>query len=375
MRFITWVENRLESLKRISNDFFLNENSNPEANYISLNKPLVTEVNAFLSREGMKCRYTQEGLVEVINVLSTYQEEGKSLFPQMYIVDDLSMFARILSPSKFHKIGADEKNSQTMLEAVKKCAPLTQEGWAIYIWRKNQTFEYGVFKSGTSILSVPAAEIILSTDAPLKPAVLVHQTSGKVVEVKGSNRNSIIASFSSNGKIEHSPIDHQAKCVECIIEHVPQELQDQARNFFRRLFMDIMQNGHGTLISIVDHSFNELPNLLKDGIKFDEKIDIISAIKDLVNNESLTANSAIDGYFSLLKGMLSSDGVTIFSNDGSIIGYNVFVSYTTVSPHRERFGGSRKRTYNNLMSNLDDKLIAVFVQSQDGAIQFARHEK
>jgi hypothetical protein len=164
-------------LKRFLKEFSLNSNYNMPEKFVSIEKSLVREVKSLLSKEGMKCQFTQDGIVELIDVLFTYKEEGKFLFPQMYIVDDLKMFARILAPSKFHKIGENSKSSKTMVEAVKKCAPLTENGWAVYILRLKETFEYGVFRSGTNILSVPISEIIISKEAPIKPALLVHPNS------------------------------------------------------------------------------------------------------------------------------------------------------------------------------------------------------
>jgi hypothetical protein len=164
-------------------------------------------------------------------------------------------------------------------------------------------------------------------------------------------------------------------CIERILEKVDEKYKDQARTFFRKLFLNILQSGHGTLIAIIEHETSEFPNILKDGIKLDEKIDIIEAIQELSKDSSLVANSKIDGYFALLKGMLSSDGVTIFANDGSIRGYNVFIAHTGIDIGKEKFGGSRKRTFNSLTASFDSNLVAAFLQSQDGNIQFNENEK
>ena len=343
--------------------------------FVSLEKSLLKEVKSFLLKEGMKCEFTQQGLIELIDLLFTYKEEGKFLFPQLYIIDDLKMFAKVLSPSKFHKIGADNKSSQTFLEAVKKCAPLTEDGWAIYILRLPSTFEYGVFRSGTNILSVPISEIIISKEPPLQPAILVYQTAGKLVEVRGAKGNSIVTNFSTKNQITLSPLQVHEKFIDCIIKNVNEDYKDQARIFFRKLFLKVHQTGHGTLIAVVDYNSEDFPDILKDGIRLDFKIDIIEAIAALGTESPLITNSKIEGYFTLLKGMLSSDGVTILGNDGSIRGYNIFITHKGSTTTKEKFGGSRKRTFNTLIANFDSILIAAYVQSQDGNIQFIENEK
>lgn len=339
---------------------------------ISLEKNLLVELQRFLKREQVKCKITQQGVIELIDMVFTYKEEGRYLFPQIYIIDDLALFTQLLSPSKVHKIGEGDKNAKVMTEAIKKCAPLTEDGWAIYVLRSDEKFEYGVFRTGTNILSVSASEIIISKDSPIVPAILIHQTSAKIVEVKGARGNSLITSFSTQSLIISTPSVFYANCIDVILAKVDEKYKDQARTFFKKLFLDILQGGHGTLLTVIDNQLTEFPEILRDGIKLDKKIDIVEAITDIKNVEPLIAYSRIEGYYSLVKGMLLSDGVTIFSNDGSILGYNVFISHVGDSVTPEKFGGSRKRTFNTLKNNLSKSMPAAYMQSQDGGIQFEK---
>jgi len=49
---------------------------------ISLHAQLIEETVEFLSQENMECLITQEDLVDLINQLVYYKEEGRALYPE-----------------------------------------------------------------------------------------------------------------------------------------------------------------------------------------------------------------------------------------------------------------------------------------------------
>jgi hypothetical protein len=59
------------------------------SDYISLRKPLRGAVDGLLDAEAMACLNTQDGLVSIIDALARYREEGRELFPEVYLIDDL----------------------------------------------------------------------------------------------------------------------------------------------------------------------------------------------------------------------------------------------------------------------------------------------
>src|SRR5690554_5971001 len=107
---------------------------------ISLRSVILGEVVTFLEREGMECLITQNGIVSVVNHLVNYKEEGKDLYPKVYILDDMDLVLQSLPLSQHCFIGDGEKSKETMLRALKKCAPLTDADWAIYIHRSLDNF-------------------------------------------------------------------------------------------------------------------------------------------------------------------------------------------------------------------------------------------
>jgi hypothetical protein len=73
---------------------------------------------------------------------------------------------------------------------------------------------------------------------------------------------------------------------------------------------------------------------------------------------------------SLIQGMLGSDGVIVFKDNGSIIAYRAFLKLPTTlsSPVA---GGARRRTFEALKKHVGGDVEAVFMASQDGLTEFA----
>lgn len=336
---------------------------------ISLRPLLVSASVDFLSQEGMRCLVTQEGLPELISQLLYYKEEGKALYPEIYIFDDLEFVKKVLPNFQFCFIGTGDKSKDTMLKALKKCAPLAENDWAIYILRKESSFDYGVFRAGTSILSVSISESLIDEKMDGFKAILVHQVAEKLIEVKGIKAESLLISYGSQEQIKNSPTDHQLRFIETIVLQVKQELRDQTINFFKKVFLEVLQRGHGTLACVINHKKKELPKKLNDGIALEQRIDIPKIINELLDKNDLQANSKLEGQFSLIMGMLQSDGITVFTDKGEVASYNVFVKHPESLLKSKTSGGARSRTYLTLCEMIGNGIESAYIQSQDGKIE------
>jgi hypothetical protein len=337
---------------------------------ISLKQALVGASVEFLTQEEMACLKTQESIPELISQLLYYKEEGKPLYPEIYIFDNIDIVRKILPTSQICYIGKGEKSKATMLKALKKCAPLTENGWVIFILRKEDEFEYGVLRAGTSVLSVSISETLIDNGTLDVKAVLVHQLAEKLIEVKGVKADSLLICYGGSDVFEKSPIDNQIKFIESIAEAIPENIREQATNFFRKIFLEVLQKGHGTLACVIDHKKKELPVKLQDGIKLQDRIDIPAAIEELLHKNDLQANSLLDGQFSLITGMMQSDGITVFTDRGEVVAYNVFVKHPESILKETTTGGARSRTFLTLCNFINNGLKSAYIQSQDGKIEF-----
>jgi hypothetical protein len=318
----------------------------------------------------MRCLVTQEGLPELISQLLYYKEEGKALYPEIYIFDDIDFVKKVLPNFQFCFIGTGDKTKDTMLKALKKCAPLTEKDWAIYILRKENSFDFGVFRAGTSFLSISISESLIDEKMGDFKVILVHQVAEKFIEVKGIKAESLLINYGGNEFFKDSPTDNQLKFIETIVNQVKIDLKDQTINFFKKLFLEVLQKGHGTLACVINHKKNKLPKKLMDGIVLDRRINIPKIINELLDKNDLQANSNLEGQFSLISGMLQSDGITVFTDIGEVVSYNVFVKHPKNLIKSKTSGGARSRTFLTLCEMIGNEIKSAYIQSQDGKIEF-----
>ncbi len=342
---------------------------------ISLRPVILGESVRFLENEDMQCLVTQNGIVDLINQLVNYREEGKDLFPAIYIVDDIEMILKSLPTSQHCFIGKGGKTKDTMIRALKKCAPLTDDDWSIYIQRNEDNFEYGVFRAGTSILSVSIEEDLINNGSSELKAILLHQISDKLIEVKGVINDSLIISFGGREESTRSPIENQEEFINSIVKNVPSEIKEPTINFYKKVFNKILKVGHGTLACIIKSSKKEIPKRLEDGIILEKRINIPEQIIDLMEKNDLQANSTLNGSFSLIVGMMESDGITVFTDNGEIAAYNVFVKHPKEIAKTNTSGGARSRTFLTLCNMIGNGIEAAYIQSQDGKIEIKNNEQ
>ena len=341
---------------------------------ISLRPVILGEAVTFLETEGMDCLITQNGIVSLVNQLVNYREEGKDLFPKIYIVDDIDLVLKSLPMSQDCFIGQGYKTKETMLRALKKCAPLTDSDWSIYIQRNDTNFRYGVFRAGTSILSVSIEDFLINNGSDELKAILLHQISDKLIEIKGVKNDSLIISFGGREESSKSPIENQIEFINSIVKKVPDKIKEQTFNFYKKIFNEILKVGHGTLACIISHKKKTIPKRLEDGIILENRINIPEIVKDLLEKEDLQANSELNGFFTIIIGMMESDGITVFTDKGEIAAYNVFVKHPDSIAKTNTSGGARSRTFLTLGKIIGKGLEAAYIQSQDGKIEIKRNE-
>lgn len=342
---------------------------------VSLTSSLMGAAVQFLKNESMDCLVTQDGMVKLIKQLVNYKEEGKELYPEIYIFDDVEMIMKILPFSQHYYIGVGGRDSRTMLKALKKCAPLTEGdgGWSIFINRTNENqIEYGVFRAGTSLLSVSISDSLIFSDDEIEEvkAILIRQISDKLIEVSGMGNETLLISFGGNDEKDSSPIENQLKFVSSIVENVPVEIRERVSGFYKKIFDEVLKKGHGTLACVIDHKRKTLSKKLSDGIVLRNRIDVSKTVKALSDKNDLQANSELIGNFSLISGMMQSDGITIFTDKGEVAAYNIFVKHPQSIAKTNVSGGARSRTFMTLKNWIGSGIKGAYIQSQDGKIEY-----
>ncbi len=339
----------------------------PVQKSVSFRSQLQGEVADFLRDEGMACDATTDGLAELIVSLSKYREEGVPLFPTIWICDDLSKMLPLIQGQEPMPLGKGERSKGTLHQALKRCAPLAQDGWSIYVLRKNDQFEYGVFRESSHPLALAPDEGLL---APQVPIVMAMQLAENVVELRGSSGQSLHIHLSAARSNQPSPRQALAELAAAATASVDEEYRADTARFLRRTIARILQQSHGTLIVVIKSSIDPPPKLFSDRVPLTPAIDLTRCIADFKNSGAgLEEFAALNAAGALLRGMLSSDGVTIFSADAKIVAYRSFIPLPNQASNTA-IGGARSRTMNALRAALGEDLLAVFYQSHDGHSEF-----
>ena len=268
------------------------------------------------------------------------------------------------------KIGDSTSDVSGIKEALKKCAPLATGGWLVYIQNNTDKIEYGVFKGSSNPISVLVDDVVMTPNNNLI-VVKAFQVAEECVEVRANNGSRHYIFLDHREEESPPPLQYLDKLVSSIIDKTEVEVEyiEPATSFLKRLLFDSLRESHGCIVAVTN--MKKSPKLLSaDGIILDKPIDFVQLVSDL--SKGKIPPSHIDSKGHLLKGMLNSDGITLFDNRGRLLGYNCFIKLST---GEHPIGGARKRAFTTLAERIGKGLCAAFMQSQDGWSDFRERHR
>ena len=133
-----------------------------------------------------------EGIIDMVNMLSDYHEEGQPLYPDVLIANDSSFFNTFIN----HRVKLAEKsfNKNDFSQCIKMCAPLAVDGWSIYILLlENRNIEYGVLTSEITTLSLDLYAQTMSNGVPDVNALFLRNVGNKTVEVRDVQNQMLVS--------------------------------------------------------------------------------------------------------------------------------------------------------------------------------------
>src|SRR5260370_7317479 len=249
-----------------------------------------------------------------------------------------------------------------MAKALKKCAPLARRGWAVYIERKERKFGYGVFRCGSTVLSLSPAELLINKGDPSVPALMIRQVADNVIQVKGVSQSSLLVHFGAAIEDEVSAVATLNQLTDCLTLDVPADVQEQVGTFYRAVFSGVCRAGHGTLAAIISGAKRTIPKTFQDGIPLSPSISVTSKVQDVLAKSDCASNTQLQACAALVTGMLLSDGITLFATDGTVRAYNAFINHPRKIANPG--GGPRMRTFIVMSEVVGRCLVGAFIQSQ-----------
>ncbi len=348
----------------------------PTAGFVSIHKNLSDALSLLLKTEKLSGAGAKEALATLVGLLSTYREEGQSLFPEIFFLDDIDNIMRALPNSERVRIGTGPRTSETIRLVLKRCAPLAQWGWSIYVLQAKDYFEYGLLRCGLTALTFRASELLIDQGDESLPVILVRHVSRHSVEIIGACKNSLRIHYGEIEESREDPLLVAKDFCSSIVLAVPDKLKDQVRDFYWRLFSGVIRSGHGCLAAVMKPKSRVLPQQLRDGVPIAPPLDVAAKVSSLLSVHSCEGDTKLRAAAALIRGMLSTDGVTLFRADGSVCAYNVFVKASKQeSTVATTFGGARRRAFKALSAWVGRDLSSAFFLSQDGHAEYKGTEK
>jgi hypothetical protein len=337
-------------------------------NNITFRTHLLGSVTEFCQNSDLATLQKSLNLVDLIVRLARYQEEGLKLFPKVYLTNNIAEIISMLPDSESLKIGVSENNSEGIMLSLKKCAPMANGGWLVYINEMADNIEYGLFKGSSNPTAVLVDDVIMTPNEHLN-IVKVFQVADDCVEIRANNGNFHYVFLNHRREDDPPPLQHLDSLVESITAGVKINNRPSVSSYLKRVLYESLIKTSGCIIAVTN--MKRVPKVLSnDGIILEDPIDFEQLIADF--KKDVISQSLIDSKSHILSGMLNSDGIVLFDNRARILGYNIFVA---ISNDASALGGARRRAFDNLKRIIDRGLCAIFMQSHDGWSEFSGGEQ
>lgn len=342
----------------------------------TIREPLLGAVLDHLTHGGITNSRMYHIGCELVALLSSYREEDRRLFPEVYLLDTSDApLLPILSPGvKPIAIGqssiADRalesgarKAARTIL---KNCAPLAIGGWAIYVEMNGRDFAYGLFRSSLQTYSNSAVSVLASSELP---AAVFRNSAENAVEIINGQGSCLEFSLTTSTPSTRALSGQIVEFTQAACKDIVARDRGNAVEYLSQLLSDFLRSSHGALMAVAPSGQALGPPKFSQGVIFDHPIPLIPLMLAAKKEKTASADSILRSHESLLLGMIQSDGVTILGTNGTIKAFRVFVHSTRRrrrASSEASSGGARSIAYSVLCESMGDPLMAALIRSQDG---------
>jgi hypothetical protein len=266
----------------------------------------------------------------------------------------------------FHVEGGPIETPTTMRAALKRCARLAEHGWFIVMDSFQGRLQCHLVREG---LDPTAPTLREYASAEYGDAVLlVTQVAHDAIELIASEDHRLLVQLSAaiapqEGERD-SAVERLAQAVSIHADH------PRLARFWRRCFERAFRQGHGALVAVVKGGGEEIPAPLSTDIAvLSRPVDIGRRVHNCPDAREQTF--LVESFITIISGMLATDGITVMSSDGKVLGFNCFLHERTEGDGKPRPGGARRRAFASLAKLVDDGLLtAAYFRSMDGADAF-----
>jgi len=334
----------------------------------SLRSQVMDLIGSFLFQEKFpNYSYLREGILDLIDSTSSYREEGEELYPEIFITNNIKSVLETLPFCKNVEIDKKTASIKEFSNALKLCAPLSVNGWVMYINVEEEEISYGVVSSEISELSPTfrtQAVGELSQNGDDYSIAYLQNVGNKSVLLKGSEASALIRLTLNSKATVHG--QELTNLCSSITQDVESQYKEIAQSYFEKIIGNTLIVGHGNLIGVIkdnEEKIVSLKNRHNDGIYLAKPIDMyefLAASEVEKTREACTSNRL---FSSLLESMLNHDGMTVLTTSGKVLGYHIFVQ-PQGNEESDLVGGARTRAFEIMKRSECFELC--FYKSQDG---------
>lgn len=315
-------------------------------------------------------------LAEIGSMLAAYSEEGQALAPSVFVTESTAELVGRTGGGEIVRLGTEKAESGAAAVILKRTAPLARGGWHIFIEKlPEEQIGYGIFSGSSDPSVLTSEESIFGGGGEDYPALMIRQIASNKVLLRRSSGSNVTFLFNADAaEKELEPGTHIAMLCEAAARRIDATVtRDEFELFLRNIVTSALARSHGALLAVVNGERHQLDGRLRDFVRIDPPISLARRFQEHRDEPSAITLSNLQMAAELLSGVVGSDGLTILSDDGRIIGFRCLVDTEGVQgPAR---GGSRTRAFAALESALGEQLVAAYFQSQDGRTDCVREEQ
>lgn len=321
------------------------------------------------------CGITQQVGCELLALLSAYREEGRQIHPEVYLFGPAATdLLNVISPGSLRcqlgtiPITGDVAGTSRLAasSALRTCAPLANDGWAVFIRKTDNSFIYGVFRPAAEPYSGNTEDQLATSQ---EPVLLFRNSAENTVEVVNSRGGRLEVSLTTAAPRTVSVSDQIGHFARITCSDSAPDTREQVVGYVARVLGESLRSSHGALLAVVSAGEVHLPDLFVDAVVLPEPILLAHTVAEAIHQPGTGARIQLRGYEALLRGMIGSDGITLLGSDGSIRAFRVFVRRLPSDPDPipgKTTGGARSRAFEVLQGQIGKALRAALFRSHDG---------
>lgn len=337
---------------------------------ISLKDTVSSNIGDFLLHLDFRTRQIdafKNGVVEVLNLLSDYYEEGTHLYPEVLFIDDMAFFKVV--NKDYHVFYEGPMAESEIPRAVKVCAPLAVDGWSIFICVSHNTdvVVWGIVSIEKDVSSLTLYQEVLGMEEFPYKYFFLRNIGVKMVAIKSSIQPDMIVSLSLHEISDM--IENKVREFSEIVAQSCDGNKNEVSTAIEKTIDRAFKTGHGNLLAVLDpRSLEEAKEVFANGVFTSISIARMIEEKDTAQSTSdkVYAGNTLRMNLSLIVSMLNSDGITLFTTDGRVVGFHLIVD-NSLANETPLVGGSRTKAFCALNSIAFIK--AVLMRRQEGDIK------